>query len=107
MDFGGEGGTLLGTLRRVIVRMISEFRPIVGFGFVFEDQILSFGESGETELSVVIDGPGGERITNACVVADDYYFTLNIRGFKVRFWSSTFTTAVLTFFRSRRTTAGT
>jgi hypothetical protein len=71
IDFGGPHGVLLASLTRLVVHMVSEFRPIVGLEFVYNNRSIKFGLGGVAEISALIDGQGGERIINVEVVIDD------------------------------------
>ena len=71
IDFGGAHGVLLSSLTRVVVHMVSEDCPVVGFEFFYLDQTLKFGYGGGTEISALIDGPAGERIIDLEVITND------------------------------------
>ena len=63
MDFGGPDGSLLGSLARVVVNMHPIYL-IVGLEFVYcglESKL--YGTRGNLEQSLLIDGAGGERIS--------------------------------------------
>ncbi|EER25811.1 F-box domain containing protein [Coccidioides posadasii C735 delta SOWgp] len=83
MNFAGSNGWLLPMLKRVVVHMVSDFQSVVGFSFVFEKHTLSLGKTGEAELSAVIDGPGGERITNLQVLGYEFRYEQRMRGCQI------------------------
>ncbi|KAL2857600.1 hypothetical protein BJX68DRAFT_263163 [Aspergillus pseudodeflectus] len=71
MDFGGPGGSLLSSLTRLVFRM--EFAiPFVGVECHYHDQPPRiFGDTSPTacELSFLVDGAAGERITKLDLLA--------------------------------------
>lgn len=71
-DFGGPDGKMLASLTRIAVRMFD--CTITGMEFSYKDQASSMvGSSGNAELSFVIDGPGGERVTNVKIITNDKF----------------------------------
>ncbi|KAK2757006.1 hypothetical protein FQN54_004974 [Arachnomyces sp. PD_36] len=69
IGFGGLHGELLSLITRMVVHMGTNYHPVLGFEFVYLNRTLRFGSiGGETELSVLIDGPGGERITGVKII---------------------------------------
>jgi hypothetical protein len=63
MDFGGPQGTHLASLTRIVAHMVSGECPIIGMEFFYGDnKSTRFGSGGKSEISFLIDGPGGERI---------------------------------------------
>jgi hypothetical protein len=81
IDFGGLRGILLASLTRIVVHMASDECPIIGMEFFYPDRGIQFGHRGESEISFLIDGPGGERITGIAIAIDDP--DLGIRGLQV------------------------
>ncbi|PWY82080.1 hypothetical protein BO70DRAFT_314743 [Aspergillus heteromorphus CBS 117.55] len=66
VDFGGVCGQRLPHLTRVVAHMLIQSAPIIGLQFYYDDQQpLKFGGQGLIEISFLVDGPGGERITSA------------------------------------------
>lgn len=79
-DFGGPNGKMLASLTRIVVRML--FRAIIGMEFFYKDQAsLMIGTGGNAELSFVIDGPGGERVTDVEIMTNN--LKDDVRGLKV------------------------
>ncbi|KAL3480802.1 hypothetical protein BJX99DRAFT_272534 [Aspergillus californicus] len=63
IDFGGLNGSLLPSLMRLTIYMVSPPYPIAGIEIWHGDEMsTSFGSSSGCGLSFFIDGPGGERI---------------------------------------------
>lgn len=83
IDFGGLDGGKLNLLTGLTVYMISNRSPIVGLGFIYGDGTLVFGLQSSVGISLMIDGPGGERIASIGVVTDDAETT--ILGLQVGF----------------------
>lgn len=73
IDFGGLQGERLGSLTRIVAHMVAKSQPITGLEFFYLDGSIMFGCRGHCEISFLIDGPGGERITDAKVLIYDYY----------------------------------
>lgn len=71
IDFGGRHGVLLSSLTRIVVHMVSDPRPIIGIDVFYTDRGMRLGSGGGTEISFLIDGPGGERITSMGVTVND------------------------------------
>lgn len=55
MNFGGQGGVLLGDLTGITVHMVSDRCPITGIDFIYRDKTLRFGSGGGTELMFCIE----------------------------------------------------
>ncbi|KAK2759508.1 hypothetical protein FQN54_002987 [Arachnomyces sp. PD_36] len=71
-DFGGPRGEMLASLTRIVLHM--SFRWITGMELFYDDrESIMIGNPG-AELSFVIDGPGGERITDVEVATDTTRF---------------------------------
>ena len=71
IDFGGSHGILLLFLKRIVVHMGSDRCPIIGMEFFYTGRSVKFGSGGGTEMSFLIDGPGGERVTGMEVTVHD------------------------------------
>ncbi|KAL3448449.1 hypothetical protein BJX65DRAFT_317354 [Aspergillus insuetus] len=68
VDFGGPNEERLSRLTRIVAHMLSRVDPIVGLTFYFTDHSSThFGRHGSMEVSSIIDGPGGERISSVVV----------------------------------------
>ncbi|KAL3492472.1 hypothetical protein BJX62DRAFT_236290 [Aspergillus germanicus] len=68
VDFGSPNEERLSRLTRIVAHMLSSVGPIVGLTFYFTDHSsIHFGRHGSMEVSSLIDGPGGERISSVVV----------------------------------------
>ncbi|KAK2768311.1 hypothetical protein FQN54_000164 [Arachnomyces sp. PD_36] len=76
IDFGGPGGALLGSLTGITAHMISSKTPVVGMTFIYGDKSITFGRLGAVALTVLIDGPGGERILGVGAITEDEDITM-------------------------------
>ncbi|KAI9933742.1 hypothetical protein MW887_004814 [Aspergillus wentii] len=84
IDFGGKNGEKLERLTEMVVHMSSDGR-IIGMTFYDTDRVMaahSPGRHGGIHLAFLIDGPGGERITQA-VAATDNLFADYFQGLRV------------------------
>lgn len=63
MNFGGAHGEKLEKLTRIVVHMGDPKAAFLGVAFDYDGDVSLFGRQGETELSFLIDGPKGERIS--------------------------------------------
>ncbi|KAL3462113.1 hypothetical protein BJX64DRAFT_299742 [Aspergillus heterothallicus] len=69
LDFGGPSGERLAFLTRIVIHIL-ETAPIVGFTFYYlgdDHSPLHFGRHGPMQVSLLIDGPGGEFISSVVV----------------------------------------
>lgn len=57
--------------------MVSDICPIIGIGLFYTNGYATIGSSGECELSFLIDGPGGERITDIDIIVGSPKRTMN------------------------------
>jgi hypothetical protein len=83
VDFGGPNSEeRLSRLTRIVTHMLSSMEPIVGLTFYFCDHSsIHFGRYGSMEVSSLIDGPGGERISSVAVETsptDSRVFSLRV-----------------------------
>ncbi|RAH72491.1 uncharacterized protein BO66DRAFT_369036 [Aspergillus aculeatinus CBS 121060] len=68
IDFAGANGEKLPQLTRIVTHILNDSAPIVGFTFYFDDRTSThFGRQGLMEVSLLIDGPGGEYVTGVTV----------------------------------------
>lgn len=93
VDFGGPNGKYLTSLTRVVLHMMSAEMPIIGMQFFYTNMSFKFGIGGQTELSFIIDGPGGERIDDVEIIVDDPGH--HMRGIQVRATSYQLTPDIL------------
>lgn len=64
IDFGGTSGEKLSKLMRIVAHMGDKTAPFVGLMFdINGEDCIMYGKRGRTEVSFVIDGAGGERIS--------------------------------------------
>lgn len=71
VDFGGLRGMLLPYLTRIVIYMVSDHRPIIGIGFFYTNRSIRFGDTNGVQLSFLINGPEGERISDISITVDD------------------------------------
>lgn len=88
MNFGGARGEKLEKLTRIVVHMGDPKAAFLGVAFDYDGDVSLFGRQGETELSFLIDGPKGERISE--VTTTQAPNSMGIRSLHVCFFSKSF-----------------
>lgn len=81
IDFGGSRGERLQMLTRITVHMNEPAAAFVGLAFEYDEYVL-FGRQGRLEISFLIDGSNGERISE--VTFEQVSTSLGIRSLYVR-----------------------
>jgi hypothetical protein len=81
IDFGGPSGEKLSKLTRIVAHMEDETTPLVGLMFDINGEDIMYGNRGRTEVSFIIDGAGGERISK--VIYEQASISLGIWSLEV------------------------
>lgn len=82
MNFGGAHGEMLQRLTRIVVHMRDLNEAFVGFAFDYNGEMSLFGRQGRAEVSFLIDGAKGERISE--ITPEQASTSLGIRSLYVR-----------------------
>lgn len=95
MDFGGPRGFMLSSLSKVVVTMRSNPALVIGIEFFYgSEKTTFFGSRGGVELSFLIDGAGGERISG---VKTERTATQGVHSFQVCYLYPSTTSVIMCF----------